>query len=166
VQKCDEENVRKLERVMNYLRKRVKVLVDTAHSVNYNSKSHTGVCVVIGDVGAVHCNSEKQKIVTMSSTEAELMTLSDLCNQGLHVSRFLQAQGCRTDAAMVFQDNSSCIAMVARGRSAAERSRQIDIRCFWVKECVDGEVMIEHLEAERMYTNVLFKSLWGGQLDR
>jgi hypothetical protein len=84
-------------------------------------------------VGAVHCKSTKKKIVTKSSTEAELVALSDSCNQGLHVKRFLQAQGSRTDAAMVSQDNSSCIAMVARGRSAAERSGHIDIRCFWVK---------------------------------
>jgi hypothetical protein len=44
---------------------------------------------VIGDVGAVHGKSEKQKIVTKSSTEAELVALSDSFNQRLHVSRFL-----------------------------------------------------------------------------
>ena len=79
---------------------RVRAFVDTAYSVNYNGKSHTGVCVVIGDVGDVHCNSEKQKIVTKSSTEVELVALSDSCDQGLHVRRFLQARGCQTDAVM------------------------------------------------------------------
>ena len=40
-----------------------------------DGRSHTGSCVVIGDLGAVHCRSSKQAIVTKSSTEAELVEL-------------------------------------------------------------------------------------------
>ena len=108
VQKCNTEDIRKLERVMNYLRAtsgrgivfrkgneelQVRLFVDAAYGVHSNGKSHTGACVVIGDIGAVHCKSEKQRIVTKSSTEAELVALSDSCNQGLHVRKFLQSQG-------------------------------------------------------------------------
>jgi hypothetical protein len=144
-----------------------RVFVDAAYGVHSNAKSHTGACVVVGDVGAVHCKSEKQKIVTKSSTEAELVALSDSYDQGLHVRRFLKEQGCVTGAVTVYQDNMSCMAMVARGRSAAEKTRHIDIRYFWVKERVDeGEVAIEHLGTERMYANVLTKSLQGGQYHR
>jgi hypothetical protein len=68
-----------------------------------------------------------------------------------------------TGAVTVYQDNMSCMAMVVRGRSAAEKTWHIDIRYFWVKERVDeGEVKIEHLGTERMYANVLTKSLQGG----
>jgi hypothetical protein len=182
VQKCDEEDVRKLERVMSYLRgssergvvfrpgkgeMTVRVFVDAAYGVHSIGKSHTGACVVVGDVGAVHCKFEKQKIVTKSSTEAELVALSDSCNQGLHVRRLLQEQRCETGAVTVYRYNMSCLAMVARGGSAAEKTRHIDIRYFWVKERVDeGEVKIEHLGTERMYANVLTKSLQEGQYYR
>ena len=182
VQKCYEEDIRKLERVMSSLRgssdkgvvfrpgdreMTVRVFVDAAYCVHSNGKSHTGACVVVGEVGAVHCKSEKQKIVSKSSTEAELVALSDSCNQGLHVRRFLEEQGCEMGAVTVYQDNMSCIAMVARGRSAAEKTRHIDIRYFWVKERVDeGEVKIEHLGTKRMYANVLTKSLQGGLYHR
>ena len=47
--------------------------------------------VVIEDVGAVHCRSTKQAIVTKSSSEAELAGLSDSCNQALHMRSFLIA---------------------------------------------------------------------------
>ena len=58
------------------------------------------------------------------------------------------------------------MALVARGRSAAEKTRHIDIRYFWVKERVDtGDAVVEHLGTERMYANVLTKSLQRAQFD-
>ena len=53
--------------------------------------------MVIGDVGAVHCKSSKQSIVTKSSTEAELIALSDSANQGLYTRNFLITQGCKME---------------------------------------------------------------------
>jgi hypothetical protein len=48
---------------------------------------------VIGDIGAVNCRSSKQQIVTKSSTEAELVALSDCANQALFIRNFLIQQG-------------------------------------------------------------------------
>ena len=61
----------------------VRVFIDAAYGVHADGRSHTCSCVVIGDVGAVHCKSSKQSIVNKSSTEAELIALSDSANQGL-----------------------------------------------------------------------------------
>jgi hypothetical protein len=59
---------------------------------------------------------------------------------------------------IIYQDNVSCMALVERGRSAAERTRHIDIRYFWVKERVDqGEPIIKHLGTKDMYANLLTK---------
>jgi hypothetical protein len=52
----------------------------------------------------------------------------------------------------------SCMALVERGRSAAQRTRHIDIRYFWVKERVErGEAIIKHLGTKDMYANLLTK---------
>lgn len=83
-----------------------------------------------------------------------LVALSDSCNQGLHV--LLTAQGYTMGPARVFQDNLSSMALIARGRSVAERTRHINIRYFCVKERVDnGEAIVEHLGKEVMYAIVL-----------
>ena len=67
----------------------------------------------------------------------------------------------------VYQDNLSCMALVARGRSGADKTRHIDIRYFWVKERVDkGEATIEHKGMEAMYANLLTKPLQGWQFER
>ena len=50
--------------------------VDASFGCHENGKSHTGVCITLGD-GPVFVRSVKQKIVTKSSTEAELVALSD-----------------------------------------------------------------------------------------
>ena len=100
VTRCTTDDVEKLKRVMKYVaatRDRgvvfrpgqlgicVRVFIDAAYGVHSDGRSHTGSCVVIGDVGAVHCKSSKQSIVTKSSTEAELIALSDSANQGLYI---------------------------------------------------------------------------------
>jgi hypothetical protein len=127
-------------------------------------RSHTGSCVVIGDLGAVHCRSSKQTIVTKSSTEAELVGLSDSTNQGLFLRNFLRLQGCSIPPVIVYQDNMSCMALLARGRSGGERTGNIDIRCFWMKERVDkGEATIVHKGTSEPYANVLTKPLQRSQ---
>jgi hypothetical protein len=112
----------------------------------------------------VHCKSAKQQIVTKSSTEAELVALSDLASQGLHTRSFIMAQGYECGPMTVYRDIMRCMALIERGRSAAERTRHIDIRYFWVEERVDmGEAVIKHLGTKDMYANLLTKPLQGTQ---
>jgi hypothetical protein len=141
-----------------------RVFIDASYGVHGDGKSHTGSCIVVGGVGAVHCKSAKQQIVTKSSTEAELVALSDSASQGLHTRSFIMAQGYQCGPVIIFQDNMSCMALVERGRSAAERTRHIDIRYFWVTERVErGEAIIKHLGTKDMYANLLTKPLQGAQ---
>jgi hypothetical protein len=179
VTKCTEHDWEKLTRLLRYVndtrergivlrpgksRIAVRVYIDAAYGIHADGKSHTGSCVVIGDSGAVHCKSGKQQIVTKSSTEAELVALSDSASQGLHTRNFLISQGYQCGPVTVYQDNMSCMALIERGRSAAKRPSHIDIRHFWTKELVDmGEAIIKHLGTAEMYANLLTKPLQGRQ---
>ena len=142
----------------------MRLFVDASYGVHVDGKSHTGCCVVIGDIGAVHCRSAKQGIVSKSSTEAELIGLSDSANQGIHTRMFLINQGYAMGPVTVYQDNMSCMALIDRGRSGAEKTRHIGIRYFWVKErVITGEVTLEHKGTKEMYANILTKPLQGSQ---
>ena len=179
ITKCTVDDLAKLDRLMRYVwatRDRglvfapeskglvVSVLIDAAFGVHPDGRSHTGSCVVVGDSGAVHCKSAKQQIVTKSSTEAELVALSDSANQALHVRNFIIGQGHSCGPVTIYQDNMSCMALINRGRSAAERTRHISIRYFWLKERIDmGEAKVKHLGTKEMYANMLTKPLQGGQ---
>jgi hypothetical protein len=85
----------------------VRLFVDASYGVHKDGKSHTGSCVVLGEVGAVHCTSSKQDIVVKSSTEGELVAASNSANQGLHSRQFLIAQGYKMGPVIMYQDNLS-----------------------------------------------------------
>ena len=179
VTKCTTDDLVKLRRLLRYLnvtRGRgivlrigsegicVRVYIDAAYGIHADGKSHTGSVVVIGEVGPVHCRSGKQSIVSKSSTEAELIALSDSANQGLFMRNFLLEQGHKMGPVIIYQDNMSCMAMMARGRSGNEKSRHIHIRYFWLKERIDaGEAVIRHMGTADMYANLLTKPLQGAQ---
>jgi hypothetical protein len=74
---------------------------DASYGVHVDGRSQTGSCVVIGDLGAVHCRSSKQTTVTKNSTEAALVGLSDSANQGILLRNFLRLQMCSMPAVIM-----------------------------------------------------------------
>lgn len=182
VTSCDIDDMAKLRRVLGYLRgtrergitlkigdhMTPKAYIDAAYGVHAESgKSHTGCSIVLGYGGPVYSKSSKQKIVTKSSTEAELVAVSDTATQLLHLRNFVIAQGYEVGPAVIYQDNMSCMALMKKGKPTSERSRHISIRHFWVKERVDNkEIVVEHLGTAEMHSNILTKPVQGAQFVR
>jgi Reverse transcriptase (RNA-dependent DNA polymerase) len=178
----DTDDLAKLQRALGYLlytRDRGIVLcigdtmtvggfIDAAYGVHTSSgKSHSGCAMVLGNAGPVHVKSTKQKLVTKSSTEAELVALSDYASQAIWLRNFILAQGYDVGPVVLHQDNMSCMALIKRGGPASERSRHIDIRYFWVKEKVDGkDAVVRHLPTDKMFVNVMTKPVQGQQFIR
>ena len=175
---CDADDLAKLHRILGYVKKTrdrgivlrigdsisVEAYIDAAYGVHTSSgKSHTGCAIVLG-CGPVFVKSTKQKIVSKSSTEAELIALSDCASQAIWVANFIHAQGYDVGPVVLHQDNMSCMALIKRGSPASERSRHIDIRYFWVKQLVDDKAaVVRHLATELMHANVMTKAVQGKQ---
>ena len=135
--------------------------VDASYGVHSDFKSHTGTAITLGK-GIVYAKSAKQKVVSKSSTEAELIGLSDSASQVIWTRDFLIGQGYSIEAATIYQDNQSTMALVKNGRSNSERSRHINIRYFFVKDRVEqGDVKIECVPTGDMIADVLTKPLQG-----
>jgi hypothetical protein len=114
-------------------------------------------------MGPVFVKSTKQKLMSKSSTESELIGLSDCVTQVVWTRQFLIHQGYELPPATVFQDNKSTISLVEKGRSTSERTRHINIRFFFVKDKIDsGYVKIEYLPTGEMIADILTKPLQGG----
>ena len=139
----------------------ISAYVDAAYGVHSDRKSHTGAVICVGG-SPVFAKSSKQTIVTKSSTEAELVGLSDMCSQVIWCRAFMVNQGYVMAPAKIYQDNMSTLAMAKNGKAVSERTRHIDIRYFFVKDRVDsGEVVLEHKPTEEMVADVLTKPLQG-----
>lgn len=138
------------------------VYADASYAVHKDYKSHGGV-IVIHNRGPVLVKCSKQKMVTKSSTEAELVTLSDAASIAAYNVQFLKCQGYNVDATLK-QDNTSTIKLAENGRSNSDRTRHIGIRYFFIKQYLeDGTMKIEHCPTKEMLADILTKPLVGEQ---
>jgi len=65
---------------------------------------------------------------------------------------------------LILQDNKSCIDLLHKERADSEKSRHVDIRRFWLRECIDkGKAEIGYLPTEEMFANILTKPVQGSQ---
>ena len=178
VQGPDTDDYKKLARVMKYLRSTltmpltlesdgsniVKWWADASYGVHPDLKSHTGGALSLGK-GVIYGTSRRQRINTNSSTEAELVGLSDVMPQILWTRYFLEAQGFTVSDCIVYQDNQSAILLEKNGRaSSSKRTRHINIRYFFVTDRVaSGEITIEYCPTLAMLADYFTKPLQGAQ---
>ena len=136
--------------------------VDASYGVHSDMKSHTGGNMSFG-IGTIHTKSSKQKLNTKSSTEAELVGVSEYLPHNIWLMNFLEKQGYKPENNVLFQDNQSAMRMEINGRnSCTGNSRHIDIRYFFVKDRVDtGEIKIEYCPTEHMVADFFTKPVQG-----
>lgn len=170
-----EGDKRKLEKLMRYINgtrnlsitidgsqiRTPWVSIDASYGTHHDGKSHTGLIEGVGTTG-FHFKSSKQKTVTRSSTESEIMGVSDGLSQAISTREFLKHQRYDIGPTMLFQDNTSCIRMLETGKITSERSKHIDIRNFWVKEKIDnGDITIKYVKSDDMVSDLLTKPITG-----
>ncbi|NDB85962.1 MAG: transposon Pol polyprotein, partial [Alphaproteobacteria bacterium] len=145
---------------------RLMCYADAAFAVHPDSmKSHSGILISVGR-GVVLVKSIKQKIVTKSSAEAELVALSDGTSLTAHEIEFLRGQDTDLQGEL-FQDNKSTINLAQNGRSSSDRTRHVKIRYFFVKQYLDShEVRITYCPTLSMVADILTKPLQGDHFTR
>ena len=70
----------------------IKWYIYVAFAVHHNMRSHTGMMMTMGK-GYIYGASGRQSINTKSSTEAELVGISDALPQNIWSRNFLRSQG-------------------------------------------------------------------------
>ena len=140
----------------------MKWWIDASFAVHPDFKSHTGSVMSMGS-GAAQVMSKKQKLVSRSSTEAELIAVDDVITMVLWTKLFLECQGYPIEKNILYQDNKSAILLETNGRkSAGKRSRALNIRYFFITDQVElGNVQIEHCPTEDMIGDFMTKPLQG-----
>eukprot|EP00957_Ditylum_brightwellii_P087193 6636771-Ditylum_brightwellii.AAC.1 len=84
--------------------------VDAAYAIRPNMRSHTGSVMSFG-LGIVHGRASKQKLNTKSSTEAEVVGVSEYIPYNIWLIHFLNHQGYMIMNNTLYQDNQSAIRM-------------------------------------------------------
>ena len=181
VRSPDEDDWKKLQRVLAWIKctidetrfigaddlKRLYTWVDAAYAVHPNMRSHTGGVLSMG-TGVVHCKSSRQKLNTKSSTEAELVGVSDYLPYNVWLMHFMKEQGYEIEVNVLYQDNQSAMKMEKNGRnSCTGNSRHVNIRYFWVKDRIEkGEIDLRYCPTEKMLADYFTKALQGAAFMR
>jgi hypothetical protein len=141
--------------------------VDASFAVHPDMRSHTGATMSLGK-GSVYSVSRRQRLNTTSSTEAELVGVSDVMGLILWTRRFLKAQGYTVSDNVVYQDNQSAMLLENNGHmSSSKRTRHIDIRYFFVTDNVKNKnLRVDYCPTDDMIADFFTKPLQGSKYRR
>ena len=139
----------------------IYAFVDASFAVHHDFKSHTGAVITFGQ-GCIYFKSTKQRLNTRSSTEAELVGVSDALTTIIWLRDFLLDQGYDVGPAVLYQDNMSTIAMLSNGSGSNERTRHINIKFFFAHDRIEkGEVVVKYMPTDDMLADMLTKPIQG-----
>ena len=148
-------------RLKTELPPRVTVSIDAAFANRNEMRSTSGTCITLG-VGYFIASSKVQKLNSKSSTEAEIIAVSDGMNIPLWLADFIRLQGYPPQPVRLEQDNQSCMTLLTKGRSTAETTRFIEIRKFWISAYIkNGAVDPVYVPTEEMTSDYFTKPLQG-----
>lgn len=104
--------------------------------------------------------SQKQRCVALSSCEAEFMAATAAAYQGVWLRNLLtQITDMKHCPVVIYIDNKSAIDL-ARNPVFHGRSKHIDVRYHFIRECVErGEIIIKHVRTEEQRADVLTKAM-------
>ena len=172
---ADSHDLKKLGRVLKYINgtrdmallitpealDEVRVYVDASYGSHVDAKSHTGRALTLGR-GVLTASSSKQKIVTKSSTEAEMVGLSDSIGDGVSAAQFMQSLGYNMKPTVFYQDNMSTIKLAENGASSSHRTKHMNVRYFFIKDRIDSrEIAVEYMHTKSMWADILSKPVQG-----
>jgi hypothetical protein len=141
--------------------------IDASHGCHRDGSSRTGIVITLGG-GAVCFKSTKQRTVTLSSTEAELVALTEGSSYVMWLRNLLDDLWVAdTGPTVVYQDNESTLKLVASTKTHQQRTRHLNCKYFSVRERVNEKsIALEHLPGELMPADVLTKGVDGSTLRR
>jgi hypothetical protein len=125
-------------------------LVDAAYALHNDSRSHSGVVVYVGET-LVYVSSKKQKCMSKSPSEAELIALTDNLRLVELFQEFMQfLTGKELPVPVIYQDCTAVVTLVTKGGGMA-RTKHFRARIHLGRESVqEKRVIVEYLKAEEM----------------
>lgn len=167
----------KLSRVYNYLSctrdkkltyrrggLRVTAHIDASYGCHPDGTSRTGVAILAAGAAAGTW-SMKQRIVTKSATEAEVVGVSDGLTHVLWVRELMLAQGEQSaETIEVRGDNMGVISMMNGKRHPRQRTRHLNVRHFFARDRIESKhITLKHLDTKKLVADLLTKPLAGKQ---
>lgn len=128
-------------------------------------KSNSGnVFMVFGNT--VSWSSKRQQIVTLSSTEAELVSLCNAAKEGIWLSHLLSEIGINSNPFTIYEDNIPCIRIAEEPREH-QRTKHVDVKYMYIRELIKNKKLrITYVSSDNQIADFFTKPLAKCKFDK
>jgi hypothetical protein len=127
-------------------------------------KSISGGCFYVGN-NLVAWMSKKQASISLSTAEAEYITVGNYCTQLLWMKTLLGDCGFSQDTLIINCDNTSAI-NISKNPVQHFQTKHIDIRHHFLRDLVESEVVsLSFIPTENQLADILTKPLDGSKFE-
>ena len=139
----------------------LKMHVDAAFATHPDAKSQTGVAVFLGEA-LLFAASRKQKCVSKSPTDSELIALSDNIHFAELFAEFLAFIMNRNyTRPLIYEDCTAVISLVTEGGGVV-RTKHLSVRMELAKQALQDErIVVKYINTKQMLADGLTKALEG-----
>jgi hypothetical protein len=142
----------------------ITAFVDASFAIHADGMGHTGIYIHMGSShqsGPLYCQSSKQKLIGMNSTECELIALNDALFTLIRIKQTLHFLGIDIPPIRIFQDNQSAMQIALKGGGDIRKSKYMRVRINNVtNEINSGLIFLEYIPTKSMIADVLTKPLY------
>ena len=138
----------------------LKAFCDSDFAGNSDGRvSVTGFCVYVFDK-LISWKSHAQKNVTLSSTEAEYVAMSELCGEILFVKSILEFLGVKMELPILVNCDNIGAIYLAHNAKTSQRTKHIDVKYHFVREYVeDGMIKVVFVKSEENDADIWTKNV-------
>jgi hypothetical protein len=139
----------------------IETYIDAAFAAHDDSKSHSGVAIFIAGT-LVYASSRKQRCMTKSPTESELVALTDNLHLAELFHEFVEYITAGTvNKPVIYQDCTAVVQLVTTG-GGVTRTKHLRARMNMAREAIEQQrIQIVHCRAALMKADGLTKPLEG-----
>ena len=134
--------------------------VDSDYAGDQDDRKSTSGYVFVLGTGAISWSSRKQKIVTLSTTEAEFVAATACACQAIWLSKILEELRFKQKGAtIIFCDNNSAIKL-SKNPVLHGRSKHIDVKYYFLRDLNnEGTVELQYCRSEDQLADIFTKPL-------
>ena len=133
---------------------------DSDYVGDLDDRKSTSVLIFFLGSKPIAWNCSKQKVIALSSCEAEYISSTLAVCQGIWISRFMhELSACEEKCFNLCIDNKSAIE-ISRNPIHHGRTKHTDVRFHFIRKCVEeGKVILRYVRTEDQVADFFTKSL-------
>lgn len=139
---------------------------DADYAGDLTTRRSTSGYVFMMNGGAIAWSSKIQKVVAMSTTEAEYMAMAEATKQAIWMRQLLKDFGIRmSEPTRINCDNQGAIKLVSNPEFH-QRTKHIDVRHHFIREAAEmKKVVMQYVASEEQPADIMTKALNGPKFE-